>query len=114
MKEYGFPKEFRLLRRTDFVFKRQRARRIYTRNFTIVSSENRKGGPRLGIVASKKTGNAVARNRIKRLVREYFRLNRRKMNQTEDIIVIARPKARIERYADVEEELKELLERGLG
>lgn len=109
MKEYGFSKEFRLLKRADFRSERGKARKINTKNFTIVCSENRKGVPRIGIVVSKKVGNAVTRNRIKRLIREFFRLNRCKISRPEDIIVIARPKARIEKYADIEEELKRLL-----
>jgi ribonuclease P protein component len=109
MKAYGLAKEFRLLRRADFLSKRERARKTSTTNFTIVCSENRKSGPRIGIVASKKVGNAVARNRIKRLIREFFRLNRGRMRRPEDIIVIVRPKAKIEKYVNVEEELKRLL-----
>ena len=109
MKQYGLPKEFRLLKRGDFLPKREKARKIQTKNFTIICSEKREGGPRLGIVASRRVGNAVARNRIKRLVREFFRLNRGEMDGTEDIIVIARSKARIGRYSDVKEELKRLL-----
>lgn len=109
MKEYGLPKETRLRKRVDFFPKRVRTRKIQTKHFTIICSENRKSGPRIGMVASKKVGNAVTRNRVKRLVREFFRLNRSKMHRAEDIIVIARPMARIERFGDIEEELKILL-----
>jgi ribonuclease P protein component len=42
---------------------------------------------RLGIIASKKLGNAVIRNRIKRLIREVFRLNRHRIKTGTDIIV---------------------------
>jgi ribonuclease P protein component len=108
MKEFGLPKEWRLLKRADFRSKRERTRKINTKNFTIVCRENTKGGPRIGVVASKKVGNAVTRNRIKRLVREFFRLNRGEMNRPEDMIVIARPKARVEGYAAIEAELGRL------
>jgi ribonuclease P protein component len=109
MREYGFPKEFRLRRRADFLPKRERTWKIHTKHLTIVCSKNRRDGPRIGIVASKKVGNAVTRNRVKRLIREFFRLNRDKIHRSEDIIVIARPMARIEKYGDIEEELKGLL-----
>jgi ribonuclease P protein component len=111
MKELGFPKEHRLRRRAEFIPKGGSTWKRKTRHFKIVCSENRKGVPRLGIVASKKVGNAVIRNRIKRLIREFFRLNRIKIHRSEDIIVIARPMARIIRYRDVEEELWGLLHR---
>jgi ribonuclease P protein component len=47
------------------------------------------GITRLGITASRKVGNACARNRIKRRLREYFRLNRDKMPPGADIVFIA-------------------------
>ena len=109
MKAYGFPKGFRLRRRADFLLKRERTQKIHTRHFTIICRDNWKDGPRIGIVANKKVGNAVIRNRVKRLVREFFRLNRGRIHRSADIIVIARPMTRIERYTDIEEELKRVL-----
>jgi ribonuclease P protein component len=109
MKRHGFPKDFRLLKRVDFLPKKERIRKITTRNFTLICSENRESGPRIGIVASKKVGNAATRNRIKRLIREFFRLNRERIPRREDIVVIVRPRAQVGRYTSIEEELKRLL-----
>jgi len=49
---------------------------------------------RLGISVSRKVGNAVVRNRIKRGVREWFRRERTSLPESLDLVVIARPKAR--------------------
>ncbi len=54
----------------------------------------KQGGIRLGLTVSKKMGNAVARNRIKRVVREYFRLHQYDFELPLDIIVI--PKRNLE------------------
>lgn len=48
---------------------------------------------RLGITVSRKVGGAVERNRIKRLVREHFRLNRQLLKKPLDINLIARQAA---------------------
>ena len=50
---------------------------------------------RLGITASRKVGNAVTRNRVKRAVREWFRTNRHRFDEVYrsegiDVVVIAR------------------------
>jgi len=47
------------------------------------------GIPRLGITVGRKAGKACARNRIKRRLREYFRLNRDKMPSGTDMVFIA-------------------------
>ena len=47
--------------------------------------------PRLGVTASRKVGNAVARNRVKRGIREWFRTERDLLPRSVDIVVIARP-----------------------
>ena len=48
---------------------------------------------RLGISVSRKVGNAVVRNRIKRGVRDRFRRQRGLLPESVDLVVIARPKA---------------------
>lgn len=51
------------------------------------------GPARLGVVASKKVGNSVVRNRVKRLVREAFRKNPDAFPDDLDVVVILRPGA---------------------
>lgn len=64
--------------------------RHYSDYFIIISRKNQVSRSRLGITVSKKVGKAVTRNRIKRIVREYFRLNRRFLSGGLDINLIAR------------------------
>lgn len=52
------------------------------------------GRRRLGISASRRVGNAVVRNRIKRGVRDWFRRERSRLPAVVDLVVIARPKAK--------------------
>jgi ribonuclease P protein component len=53
-----------------------------------------KGRQRLGITVSRKVGNAVVRNRVKRRVREWFRSARTQLPVDAEIVVIARRPAR--------------------
>ena len=59
-------------------------------------------GNRIGISASKKFGNSVERHRFARLVRESFRLNRDKLEDGKDIIVVARAAAKDKKFDKIE------------
>ena len=65
-------------------------------------------GPRLGLVVTKRLGKAVQRNRVKRLLREFFRRHRKHLPPI-DLVVMAKKGAEGLVYHQVEEELGRLL-----
>lgn len=70
-------KEMRLRRRADYVTVQSDGQKLHGRHvLTIARRRQTSELPgRLGITVTKKVGNAVVRNRIKRLVREWMRLH---------------------------------------
>ena len=63
---------------------------------------------RLGISVSKKVGNSVVRHRIRRLIRESFRLHLPEWRETADIVVIARREAKGKSFREIEKALLSL------
>ena len=78
----------KLRRRAEFTKVFEGGTRFRGRFMTCFALPNGAGSPRLGIAASQKMGNAVARNRAKRLVRELFRAH--KPLKDIDLIVVPR------------------------
>ena len=78
------------LRKPDFVRVTQAGRRRGSRFFLVYGLDRGDLDPaRLGITVTRKVGNAVRRNRIKRLVREWFRQRSESMTGL-DVVVIAK------------------------
>lgn len=90
-----FPREARLLKASEFraVFRtgrRARAGPLYAR-----LSPNGKGRARLGLAVSlKATRNAVVRNRVRRQLRESFRVNQHRLAGLDVVVSVSRPSAR--------------------
>jgi ribonuclease P protein component len=57
---------------------------------------------RLGVITSRKIGNAVVRTRARRLLREAFRLNQHQIARTVDVVLVARASIAEKHFADVE------------
>ena len=83
-------KNERLLSRSDFekVLSLGQKRRV-DRSFILYTLPNGLNRKRLGIIASKKIGNAVIRNRAKRKIREAYRRLKYQIKPAMDIVVIS-------------------------
>ncbi len=89
--EARYPRSARLLSRGDFEAVFKQAFRSGDACFSVLARRKEEGEARLGLAISKKaSGNGVQRNRIKRVVRESFRLRRHELPPL-DIVVLARP-----------------------
>lgn len=86
---FRLTKRDRIRQSSDYRRIMKKGVRYNTPHFHIRMLRNPLGIARLGITAGRKAGNACARNRIKRRLREYFRLNRDKMPSGTDMVFIA-------------------------
>ena len=84
-------------------------RRLYARGrsassdcLVVYTMRNKFGAGRLGITAGTKLGCAVQRNRVKRLIREAYRLHRDEFRPNMDIVVVARHRAVTASYQQIE------------
>ncbi len=67
---------------------------------------------RIGVITGRKMGNAVARARARRLLREAFRVHQEELTQTVDLVLVARPSIVGKHFQDVERDLLEAFRRG--
>jgi ribonuclease P protein component len=100
----------RLRSRPEFTAVQQHGRRVATRTLTLLAVPNALGCDRLGVVASRRIGGAVIRNRAKRRIREIFRQRDSSVRAVDgrpalDLVVIARRELTVAPYAEVEKEL---------
>jgi ribonuclease P protein component len=115
------PRARRLRRRTEFQRVFDTGRRVHGRYFTIIASAGpsagaadedtrTSGAARLGIVASRRLGGAVVRNRAKRLTREVFRTEA-PIRPALDLIVIPKPALLDAPWSAVQDDFRATLRR---
>jgi len=100
-----FARASRLRARKLFLDVYERGQRVHTSYFVLFGLKGASPRSRLGITATKKLGHAVARNRMKRLVREIFRKNRDTTAPPVDLVVNVKLTARGQSYERLEADL---------
>lgn len=110
-----FPRAARIRRSREFQDLTRRGERRASETFVVFVAPRAAGGApasgRLGITMSRRVGNAVVRNRLKRRVREWYRREGRAQAPVEDVLVIGRPGAARLDFAQASAGLSALLGR---
>ncbi len=84
-------------------------RRLDSKHYTLFLMENERGYHRLCIIVKKEIGPATIRNRMKRYLREFFRLNKQQIKGSLDIVILVKKGALPKGYREAEEELRGVL-----
>ncbi len=87
----------------------KRGRFLATKYLVIYVLNNNMDMNRIGITISKKVGKAVTRNRIRRLVKENYRLVEGSLKRGYDIVIVSRKKEDIPLFDDIKKEMNYLL-----
>ena len=102
-------REARLRDGRDFRRVNRGGKRRASRHFVAVVAPSREGGaPKMSLAVSRRVGSAVARNRVKRRIREWFRNDRASLPRDTDWVLIARAGAAELGASDTQRELREL------
>ena len=92
MKRLSLPKKKRLVSNKQFKAVMENGRRLNNRVLMLYMAENDCEYSRLGVSVGKSSGNAVVRNRLKRLMREAFRQNQHLIPVGFDYVLMISPR----------------------
>jgi len=107
----GFPRSHRLAAKAEFSRVFDEPFKVSQRHLTVLYKSNQKKHARIGIIVGKRVANsAVARNRIRRVVRDSFRLNQERLIGW-DIVVIARQQCDVLSKEKIRKGIDDLWER---
>jgi ribonuclease P protein component len=108
MAQQTFRREERIRKRADFQRILREGAKYHAPHFRVSIRPNALSHSRLGITVGRRIGSAVERNRLKRRIREFFRLNKESLPGSTDLVVTAREGSASLNYWQVSEELKGL------
>ena len=111
MKNLGFPRSRQLAKQNEFRRLYRTGRKESDRYLSVYTcpAGGRRG--KVGIVAGRRLGKAVERNRIRRSLRETIRTNQEKIHDNKDLAIIVKPPALELPRRELAEQLLQLLKK---
>jgi len=105
----------KIIKNSDFQNIYKIGSKYFGKYILIYILKNNSAESNIGVVASKKVGNAVVRNRLKRLFKEVFRLNKFHLKDNYNIVIISKyysgTKFKELKFKDIEKEYIKLLKK---
>ncbi len=112
MKTNTLPRENRLRKSSEFQKVYKKGQRLRGDNYSLILAPNTKNIGRLGISVHGYKG-AVKRNRIKRIIREFYRLNRSIIPASMDLVFTVRQGFVLESPQDIEKSVRKVLKKAV-
>lgn len=108
--KYALPRPERFTRKREFLRAFEGGAKHLDRSFVcyLVRGDDGRGN-KLGYVVSRKVGKAVVRNRVKRYIREIYRIGRSLLEPGIHVVIVARPASAKLDYRQCEESIRRLL-----
>ncbi|MCK4502656.1 MAG: ribonuclease P protein component [Desulfuromonadales bacterium] len=106
--ENTYPGFYRLRKSWEYQLISKMGCKFYTPHFVLLVFDNDVNHVRLGVTVSRRVGNAVQRNKVKRAIREFFRTNQNSFLVNKDYSVIARAGAASIPFLVINRELKKI------
>jgi ribonuclease P protein component len=94
----------RIRKKKDFLILYKKGSRYKSKYFSLIYSFNALPYSRVGVVASRKVGEAVVRNKVKRRMRELFRRNKDLLGTPVDLLIVAGPEMPRAEWTQLKEE----------
>lgn len=105
-------KRERIKKNSQFRYIYKKGKSIVDDKLVVYVFRNNMNINRIGISVSKKVGKSVTRNRVKRLIRESYRLNKDNIKKGYDFVFVVRVRAATATYNQIEKSLLNLLRKG--
>lgn len=104
-------KKYRIRKNSEFRVVYKKGKSFANKLLVLYIFRNVKKLNRTGVSVSKKVGKSVIRNRVRRLIKESYRLNNTNLKQGYDLVFIARNSAKNRSFIEIEKAMLELFKK---
>ena len=108
----SYPKHERLRRRSEFAAVYKEGRKRVGRAFVSFVVRREGQGRKFGVVVPRRVGNAVVRNRVKRVLREIYRTHRTELVDDAHLVIVARQAAATLDFSACQQAVRKLWHEG--